>query len=159
MGQFVVSNAGIYFAIAEEAFAEMEDDLAKNRTPKEDGSGWIIKYDPDQKSFKNALICIVFSTLWLEAILHIKIAARYSKQEAKKQDRKSYALKLEMLGVDDPEVLSEATDFRELRRLIVHEKAFFDKGDHRTAQDEARKTWGLMRRIAQELRGDKKETS
>ena len=64
------------------------------RRPKEDGSGWIITYDPDQTSFKQAMISIVFTAMWFEALMHLLIVQKYGIELFKKYDRKNYADKL-----------------------------------------------------------------
>ena len=70
MAKLVVTNVSTYRAIATEAFEAMRGLVESGRWPKEDGSpGWILKFDPDQKSFKQAMIAIVFTGMWLEALL------------------------------------------------------------------------------------------
>ena len=68
----LLTNASLYLAIAEEAQAESERLAKLARRPKPDGEpGVIVTYDPEQKSFKNSLIAIVFSTMYLEALFYL----------------------------------------------------------------------------------------
>ena len=151
MTEIILSNVNVYAAIAEEAFAETEKRLEEGRKPRSDGEGWVLSFDPSQKSFKNALIYITFSALWLEAILHLRIADQHGKRRSKEIDRKSYEDKLAVLGIIDEELSLSLAAFRDLRREIVHEKAFFSQGEFRTAQNEAHKVRRLMQRIREAL--------
>jgi hypothetical protein len=138
MSQLVITNVSIYKAIAIGAHAEMQELLTSGRRPKEDGSpGWIITYDPDQKSFKQAMIAIVFTGLWLEALLHLLIVRDHGVNTFNKYDRKSYSEKLRLLGCSDNAVLASADRFQNCRKELVHEKAYLDTGQIKTAQDEA----------------------
>lgn len=151
MTKTVLSNIDVYASIAEEAFVDMEQRLAEGRKPRSDGEGWVLSFDPTQKSFKSALVYITFSALWLEAFLHLRIASQLGKSRSKDVDRKSYEEKLEILGVSDGELSCSLAEFRDLRREIIHEKAFFDQNNFRVAQDEARKVRQLMNRIRDKL--------
>lgn len=151
MTQIILSNANVYAAIAEEAFVDMKKRLAEGRKPRSDGDGWILSSDPSQTSFKSALVYITFSALWLEAILHLRIADQHGKTRSKEVDRKSYEEKLAILGVNDEELSCSLAAFRELRREIIHERAFFAQNKFRTAQDEARKVRQLMQRLQETL--------
>jgi hypothetical protein len=138
MSQLVITNVSTYMAIATGAHAEMLELLNAGRRPKDDGSpGWIITFDPDQKSFKQALIAIVFTGLWLEALLHLLIIRDHGVDTFKKYDRKPYAEKLRLLGCSDNAVLDSAERFQNCRKELVHEKAYLDSGQIKTAQDEA----------------------
>lgn len=151
MTQNVPSNVDVYAAIAEEAFADMERRTAEGRKPKADGKGWVISFDPTQKSFKSALVYITFSALWLEAILHLRITRLHGKSRSKTVGRKTYEEKLKILGVNDEELSCSLAEFRALRREIIHEKAFFDQNKFRVAQDEAQKVQQLMLRVRDKL--------
>lgn len=151
MAQIILSNVNVYATIAEEAFVDMEKRLAEGRKARSDGEGWILSFDPSQKSFKSALVYITFSALWLEAILHLRITDQHGKSRSKEVDRKSYEEKLAILGISDGELSCSLVAFRDLRREIIHEKAFFSQDKFRTAQDEARKVRQLMQRIREKL--------
>ncbi len=151
MTQIIMSNVDVYAAIADEAFVDMEKQLIEGREPRSDGKGWILSFDPSQKGFKSALVCITFSALWLEATLHLHIADQYGKSQSKEADRKSYEEKLKILGIRDEELSCALAAFRDLRRTIIHEKAFFDQNEFRFAQDEARKVRQLMQRVQEKL--------
>jgi len=74
--------------------------LIQSRIPKPNGEpGWIITYDPEQRSFKNAFITIVFCGVFLEAMLHLLIVERKGFDIFNKYDRKSYKDKLQLLAV------------------------------------------------------------
>ena len=138
MSQPVITNVSTYRAIAISAHTEMLELLNSGRRPKDDGSpGWIITFDPDQKSFKQAMIAIVFTGLWLEALLHLLIVRDHGVNTFKKYDRKSYPEKLRLLGCSDSAVLGSAERFQNCRKELVHEKAYLDTGQLKTAQDEA----------------------
>lgn len=151
MAQIILSNVNVYAAIAEEAFVDMEKRLAEGRKHRSDGEGWVLSFDPSQKSFKSALVYITFSAIWLEATLHLRIADKYGKNRSKEADRKTYEEKFAILGVNDENLFSLLAAFRDLRREIIHEKAFFTQNKFRTAQDEARKVRQLMQRIQRTL--------
>ncbi|AHD03272.1 hypothetical protein [Leisingera methylohalidivorans] len=151
MDQFVVSNIGIFSQIAEDAFADMEQAEGKARTPRLGGVGDIVKFDPQRKSFKAALVYITFSAMWLEARLHVEIAERFSKSKAREFDKKKYECRLKFLGVLDESLLSRVHQFRLLRNDLVHEKAHCNQNTVHVAQKEARKARALMQDISRRL--------
>lgn len=58
---FIHTNIRVFYHIAQEAYVAMDKDPNSSRRPKpNDEPGWIITYDPAQRSFKNAFITIVF---------------------------------------------------------------------------------------------------
>ncbi|MDZ4151237.1 hypothetical protein, partial [Methylicorpusculum sp.] len=61
MNQLVVTNVSIYKAIAEDAYAQVADAEKTERTLKPYSSGYILRYDPKQRSFKNSMITVVFT--------------------------------------------------------------------------------------------------
>ncbi len=65
--------------------------LNQARRPKTNGEpGLIITYDPNQKSFKNAFITIVFCGVFLESLLHLLIVERKGLDTFKRYDWKPY---------------------------------------------------------------------
>lgn len=149
MDHFFSTNAAVYQAIADEAYQQMVHSIETGRRPKEDGSpGWIVTYDPSQTSFKQAMICIVFTGMWLEAKMHLRIVKAHGKDRFKEVDFKSYEEKLKLLGITDEVLLHSVSEFRESRRTLVHEKAHFDDGQVRWAQKEAEKAHGLLVALA-----------
>ena len=66
MAEVIYTNVSTYRAIAIEAFEAMRELVGSGRRPKEDGApGWILQFDPNQKSFKQAMVVIVFTgTTW-----------------------------------------------------------------------------------------------
>src|SRR5277367_5008613 len=99
----LMTNANVYLAIAEEAQAESERLAKLARRPKPDGDpGVIVTYDPDQKSFKNSLIAIVFATMYLEALFYLLGTKQFgSAKYNKEHDRKSLEDKLLLFDLED----------------------------------------------------------
>jgi len=145
MNEFVITNVSVYKAIAISSHAEMHKLTETGRRPKEDGSpGWIITYDPEQRSFKQAMISIVFTGMWLESFLHLWIAREHGLQKFKRYDYKSYADKLQLLGCSEQPIIEAAQRFQKCRKELVHEKAYFDSGQIRSAQEEADNAYHLL---------------
>lgn len=139
MDRLVFTNIAIYKAIADEAHQAVVQLMEAGRRPKPDGSpGWIIIYDPNQTSFKQSMVSIVFTGMWLEALMHLLIVKKYGKDKFKEYDRRSYEEKLQLLGCRNKELLHRVSRFRNIRKLLVHEKAHFDEGEIKRAQDEAK---------------------
>ena len=138
MDRLVITNIAIYKAIADEAHQEVVQLMEAGRRPKPDGSpGWIKIYDPNQTSFKQSMVSIVFTGMWLEALMHLLIVKKYGKDKFKKYDFKTYEEKLQLLGYIDKELLHRVSRFRGIRKSLVHEKAHFDEEEIKKAQDEA----------------------
>ena len=123
----------------------MAEDLDRNVRPNADGGGGAIKrFDPERRSFKQAMISVVFTGIWLEATLHLLIVDRYGKNRFEELDRRPYERKLEALGCGDEDLRRRVVRLREARRELVHEKAHLEfneegefTGELRTAQEEA----------------------
>src|SRR5437867_2683556 len=95
MDRLVITNVEVYRAIADDAYQEMAQLLKAGRRPNEDVSpGWIITFDPNRTSFKRAMISIVFTGMWLEALMHLLIVRDYGEDKFKEYDWKSYEEKL-----------------------------------------------------------------
>ena len=147
-----ITNVSIYKAIATEAYHEMERLNSLGRKPKEDGTnGFIVTYDPDHKSFKQAFITIVFSGIWLETFTHLKYVERYGKDGLKQFDQKVYEQKLEVLGITDEGFLERVKRFRDTRNDIIHEKAHLDSGEYKKAQIEAHDAYRLIKAVEGEI--------
>jgi hypothetical protein len=146
MDNLVFTNIAIYKAIADEAHKEMVQLMEAGRRPKPDGSaGWIFTHDPNHTSFKQSLISIVFTGMWLEALLHLLIVKKYGEDTFRKYDRrKPYEGKLRLLGCRDKKLLDRVERFRKTRKYLVHEKAHFDDGEIKMAQDEAENAHELL---------------
>ena len=152
------TNVNIYRAIADEAHEEMVQSVDARREPKSDGSeGDVITYDPAHSSFKQAMISIVFTGMWLEALMHILIVSKFDEAKFKEYDFKSYEDKLRLLGVEDEDLLNDVEDFRRTRKDLVHEKAFLDDGEIKKAQAEAELAHRIRDRVCDFFRED--ETS
>lgn len=148
MNHFVLTNAEVYRTIADEAYQKMVQSIEAGRRPKPDGSaGWIVTYDPDQTSFKQAMVSLVFTGMWLEAMMHLLIVKAHGKDRFNEYDFKSYEEKLTLLGCTDAELLNSVSRFRKARRALVHEKAHFDDGEIRWVQKEAENAHGLLAAI------------
>ena len=127
MAELLITNVSIYGAIAIEAFEAMQELVESGRRLKEDGSpGWILQFDPNQKSFKQAMVAIVFTGMWLEALLHLLIVRDHGEEKFREIDFKPYEEKLRFIGIDDNSILKAAARFRIARKELVHEKAHFD---------------------------------
>ena len=152
------TNAHIYLTIAEEALDIMEKSSAKNRMAKPNGEpGFIIKYDHQQTSFKNALIAIIFAANYLEALFYLKGTKKVSEAEYNRNiDKKNYEEKLTWFGITDEQLLYTASRLRQARRDITHEKARLDleKEVLRIAQDEARTAVDFVKKIGNMLQSN-----
>jgi hypothetical protein len=146
MSSLVITNISVYKAIAEEAHHKMRELIDAGRRPKPDGSaGWVITYDPSQNSFKQSMIVIVFTGIWLEAMLHLLILQKHGEKKFKEYDRKkTYEEKLQLLGCLDQQVINRVARFRKTRKALVHEKAHFNNGEIRRAQDEAENAFEIL---------------
>jgi hypothetical protein len=150
----IITNIDVYWSVAEEAHNTMQANLAESRTPNPNGdSGYIIRRDPDRRSFKNAMVTITFAGMYLDALLYILIQDRLGRVEALKVDRLPHEDRLERLGLTDLVLLNRVKAFREARKDLVHEKAIelADIGGQpmHTAQNSADSAMSLM----QDIRG------
>jgi hypothetical protein len=157
----VMTNVRVYLAIAEDAAAESKRLLEEGRTPKPDGQpGYVVTHDPERRSFKQSFIAIAFAGMYLEALLALVGRERLGPELYKKVDRAhtTYEEKLRLLGVSDPDILAGCKRFREARNDLMHEKPVdlesLDRGEWRTAQDEASFGIETVRAITKELRGE-----
>ena len=148
----ILTNVDIYQSIADAAYHNMSEGMGKNVRPRpEDSSGAIKTFDPEQTSFKQAMISTVFTCIWLEAILHLLIVDKFGKKWFKKVDYKTYEMKLELLGCRDTVLLENVERLRKVRRELVHEKAHSEfndadkfTGELRATQDEAENARSVM---------------
>ena len=138
----MISNMDVFLKIAQEAHAEMQQMDARHRSPKPDGTpGFIIVFDPQRRSFKQALIAIAFSAMYFEALVYLSAHLRLGEAAARKIDRMFYEDRLAELGITDSSLLIRAKDFRAARKEIIHEKAVglteMESSPTRRAQDVA----------------------
>lgn len=152
----MISNLNVYLAIAEESLAESEWLEQSARAPKPDGEpGFIITYDPKQRSFKCSLIAITFAGIYLEALLYVVGVRRLGKSEYMKIDRKCYEEKLQSMGLTDSELLATCKRFREVRNDLVHEKAMevfeVTEAKFHIAQRQARDALSFVKQVAELL--------
>lgn len=145
---FLPTNLRAFFAIASDSLIRMVDLQESGSRQKTDCEpGRVISYDPAQKSFKEALVTIVFSGIYLEALLHLLIVKTHGLSVFKQYDRKSAQEKLRLLGCTDASIVTSYAHFTTVRREIVHEKAHLDSKIIRHAQDEAAKSFELIQSI------------
>lgn len=120
----LLSNACVYKAIADESHDRMSKSIKRGRKPRIDGKpGYVIRLDPSKRSFKSALIAIVFSGIYLEALIFITALRLFDRKKALSIDRKQLEDRLKELGIADPSLLERAKRFRLARKELVHEKA------------------------------------
>lgn len=148
----IYSNVSIYKAIAEDSYNKMKKLADSNRILKPDGGeGQIIKYDSEKISFKQAMISLVFTGIWLESLLHQKIIHKFGEEKFKEYDFKFYEEKLKLLGINDYSLIERAERFRKCRKELVHEKVHFDNGEIKMAQKEAENARQLLISISEVL--------
>ena len=147
----ILTNVDIYQSIADAAYHNMSEGMGKNVRPRPEGSPGTVKtFDPEQTSFKQAMISIVFTCIWLEANLHLRIVNKFGKKCFKEADGKPYEEKLKLLGCESTELLENVKRLRTARNELVHEKAHFEFNDAgkctvmRPAQDEAKNAKVVM---------------
>lgn len=145
---FSHTNYFVFYKIVKESYEAMIEEDKSRRRPKPGGKpGSIITYDPDQKSFKNAFIVIVFCGVFIESLLHLLIVKHKGIKTFNKYDKKPLEKKLELLGCEEQSILELCGKFREIRREIVHEKAHLDNGLVCYAQEEAEIAFELVNKI------------
>jgi hypothetical protein len=142
------SNVLVYEQIVVENYTEMAEHIANNKTPKEDESGYIIKYDFTQASFKKSMIVLTFTGMWLEAIFHHFMVTKHSKNQFHKHEKESYRQKLELMGISDLSILDSADNFQNTRNQLIHEKAYMDKGEIKLAQNEAEVAYNIIQHVS-----------
>jgi len=151
----MITNIEIYKTIADEAYQKMVQLMEAGRPPKPDGSaGRTIIYDPNQNSFKQSMISIVFTGMWLESLIHLLIVKKHGKEKFKEYDFKSYEEKLQLLGCMEQNLLDRVLRFRKTRKSLVHEKAHLDDGEIKLAQDEAENAHQILICIYEHFSGN-----
>jgi hypothetical protein len=158
----ILTNAAVYRAIATEAYARATAELDARRTPIGEGHpGHVVRYDPEQKSFKDSMIAIVFVGMYIEARFWTYGCSKLGIDAYKKVDRQPLERRLSALGILDETLGAELKAFRLARSALVHEKAVpisLDDSPLYTAQREAGKAVDLMHRVEVALRGDGRPT-
>ena len=149
----LLTNVRIYRSIADDAYRQMSADLDAHVQPAPDGAAAVVKtFDFEQLSFKQAMISVVFTCIWLEAALHLLIVGNLGRDAyTNKVDYSGYGDKLTLLGCGDEELLGNVDRLQQARRELVHEKAHLEfndagefTGELRTAQDEAENARSVM---------------
>jgi len=115
------SNLRIYLAMAKESAAESRRLTELGRTPRADG-GFVVRHDPEHRSFKQSLIAIAFAGIFLEALMAVLLIERLGKRAYEKLDHRKWEARLEALGVVDQQFLARCKKFREARNELMHEK-------------------------------------
>lgn len=149
----MISNVNVYLSIAEEALANGQRADAAARTPRPDGEpGYVIALDPERTSFKQSLIVIAFSGMYLEALLYLFGVAKLGKAKYLPIDQRKYEVKLAALGITDPQLLAECERFRATRNDLTHEKAVepheLDSSSLRRARHEAAAALAFVKSVA-----------
>jgi hypothetical protein len=145
---FLMTNFRLYYEIAKESHESMNYHLETHRRPKQNGEdGWILSPDPERKSFKAAFIAIVFSGMFLEALLHLLIVERKGLEVFDEYDWKKYEDKFELLDCKDPEIMKLSKELREARKEIVHEKAHLNRDTFNVAQINAKNAIILIDKV------------
>ena len=147
----ILTNAGVYRTIALEACARAEAEVDARQTPIGEGHpGHVVRYDPEQKSFKDSMIAIVFAGMYIEARFWIHGCATLGIAKYKPIDGQLLERRLSALGVMDEALSDELKAFRLARKALVHEKAIpisTDDSPLYTAQREASKAIELLVRV------------
>jgi len=121
--------------------------MQNGRKPKPNGEpGYVLTYDPDHKSFKESLVAIIFSGIYLEALLHQLIVERKGIDEFKKVDFEIYEAKLKLLNCNDTSIINECEHYRNVRNELAHEKAY-DEQTIRRGQTEATRAFNMIKSI------------
>ena len=149
----IISNILTYLEIATESLAESERLSALYWKSNQNGTaGHISSIDPNQQSFKHALIAIAFAAAYLEALLHIEGYRRLGAEVYEKIDRQTYRMKMEALGIDDSVLLEASDHFRAARKDLFHEKPIKESRDPnsvmRIAQSEARSAIEFVKSVS-----------
>jgi hypothetical protein len=119
----ILTNVGIYAAIAEESYTRMQESLANNRRPKQGGEGgFVLTWDPTASSFKDAMIAVVFAYMFIEAACFVANLRRGGRAKAKSEDGENPEIRVKNLGGDSA-LVDRVRTYREMRRKLVHEKA------------------------------------
>ena len=148
-----LTNVRVYRSIADDAYKQMWADMDANVRPGREGSDCVVKiFDPEQLSFKQAMISVVFTCVWLEATLHLLIVGNIGRNAyTNKVDHSGYRDKLNLLDCWDEELLRHVDRLQQVRRELVHENAHFEyndagefAGELRIAQDEAENARAVM---------------
>ncbi len=167
------TNLQTFLEIAKDSQAKSKELLEAARKPMPGQEGrYVTTLDPDQKSFKYALIAIAFSGVYLDALLYIEGLRRFencSEKFLKDFDRMTYEKKLEMMSITDQELLAACKRFRDSRNDLIHEKAlFFEEsgklvhgsvGPPSSAQEDANDAIVLIDRVKKALELQEAETA
>ncbi len=150
-GQLIFTNSQVYRQIAEDAHRSAIAELNAHRTPHDDGRpGYVIRFDPERRSFKQSMIAIVFAGMYIESRLWIVGCQRLGRDAYSKIDQRKIEERLPPLGITDASLVADCKAYRESRKILVHEKAVpihEDVSPSRVAQDEATVAVRLMTRV------------
>jgi hypothetical protein len=150
------TNIGLYREIALEALEISRGQLEERRRPRGSGSGGHVKtFDPHSRSFKQAMVCIVFAGMFMEGLLWLRGSRKLGVDAYRPIDKKALEERAQAVGITDEELLAELGSYRQVRKELVHEKAVpfsQDKSPLRVAQVEAKKAVDLMERLEAALR-------
>lgn len=118
--------------------------------PKDDRSdGHTIKYDANLNAFRQSMIVIVFSGMWLEETLYQAIVSRTGLDIGKKNDFKTYQDWLVRLDIFETSLLDDVDAFMSTRAMLMH-KTNVDSNEillAQTAADHAQKIIGSISHV------------
>ena len=83
--RYILSNIKLFEVIVNSACRNIRDDMKKRI--HSDTSPVVKIFDPDKHSFKESLVVIVFTCIWLEAVLHLLIVEKFGLAYFEKIDR------------------------------------------------------------------------
>ena len=155
-GYVIVTNSRVYRQIAEEALQSAIAEMSTHRSPRDDGQPrQVIRYDPEQRSFKQSMVAVVFAGMYIESRLWIVGCQLLGRDAYRRLDQKAIEERLRPLGIDDASLIADCKAYRESRKDLVHEKAVpihEDRSPLRVAQDEAKMAVQLMIRVDEALK-------
>ncbi len=148
----VYTTARFFRAIAVEAWQRVEENDRRSRQPNPTGTGWIVAFDPARLSFKDSLVTIVFTVVYLEALVALMRRKRGARVAASAETQLTLEERLARLGVSDTRLLVNCKRLRKSRNLVVHEKPQVGfPEDLRIAQVEAGLAIAVLQDIEQAL--------
>lgn len=116
-----ISSASIYRNISTESYFKMNACIDEGKFPKDDRSDrHTIKYDANLNAFRQSMIVIVFTGMWLEETLYQAIVSSTGLDIGKKNDFKTYQDWLVRLDIFETSLLDDVDEFMSTRALLMH---------------------------------------
>jgi hypothetical protein len=148
--ELIESSINTYFDIACEAYSLMKKESKKHT--KNNGYAIIHVVDWKQKSFKNALIVIVFTGVFIETLFYLKLVKKYGNGAYKKYDHIELKEKAMELGCTNKVVHDMCDQYIRVRKDIVHEKVFQKPNTYYIAQNEAENAFNLLKMLVEHFK-------